>query len=382
MHRKLLYGVLFGGLHRVPWYHSSLVVSRNAPRIKGMRLSAVAAVATLWIFFHALSSLRAGELPLPVASTGTAKVLTVCDRTAIEAYLPRQEVVRAMVDRAITNFTGKSTVAQAWLSLVSTQDVIGIKVYSAPGAHSGTRPAVVASVVEGLLSAGLPPQHIIVWDKQTTDLRLAGYFDLAKRYGIRAESSAQTGYDLTNFYDNALIGNLVWGDVEFGQKAAGVGRKSYFSKLVSQEITKIINISPLLNHNSAGVSGNLYSLATGSVDNVARFEADPARLATAIPEIYALPPLSDRVVLNIVDALICQYEGGEKGYLNYSATLDELRFSRDPVALDILSLRELDHQRELAKAPPVKPNLDLYGNATLLELGVDEVKRIHVERLQ
>ncbi len=96
----------------------------------------------------------------------------------------------------------------------------------------------------------------------------------------------------------------------------------------------------------------------------------------------AFAALSDHVVLNIVDALICQYEGGERGLLHYSATLDELRFSKDPVALDVLSLRELDHLREAAKAPVVKPNLDLYNNAALLELGVSDPKKIQTERLQ
>jgi hypothetical protein len=138
----------------------------------------------------------------------------------------------------------------------------------------------------------------------------------------------------------------------------------------------------LLNHNLAGVSGNLYSLASGSVDNFARFESDPGRLATAVPEIYALKELSDRVVLNIVDALICQYEGGERGLLHYSATLNELRFSRDPVALDVLSIQELEHQRRSSHAPEVKPTLELYNNAALLELGVSEPKAIHVDKTE
>jgi hypothetical protein len=287
-----------------------------------------------------------------------------------------------MVDRAIMNFTHRSSVPEAWLSLVSTQDVVGIKVYSLPGPNSGTRAAVVAAVIEGLLSAGSPPKHIVIWDKQATDLRLAGYFDLGERYGVRVAGSAQAGYDLTNSYDSSIIGNLLWGDVEFGQKTPGAGRRSFVSKLVSRELTKIINISPLLNHNLAGVSGNLYGLAIGSVDNVARFEADPNRLATAVPEIYALPALSDHVVLNIVDALICQYEGGERVRLQYSTTLNELRFSKDPVALDVLSLQELDHQRQTARAPGLKVIQDLYNNAALLELGVSDPKRIQVEHIE
>jgi hypothetical protein len=325
-------------------------------------------------------TLAAAE-PFFSSNVPAAKVLTVSNPGATVAYAVRPEVIREMVDEGITNFTRKATVADGWLSLVSTQDVVGIKVYSVPGPNSGTRPAVVAAVVQGLLQAGLPPKNIVVWDKQLTDLRLAGYFDLADRYGITVTSSTHAGFDSTNAYESAILGNLVWGDVEFGQKGLGIGRRSFVSRLVSRQITKIINIPPLLNHNLAGVSGNLYSLAIGSVDNVARFELDPARLATAVPEIYALPALSDHVVLNIVDALICQYEGGEKGLLHYSATLNELRFSKDPVALDVLSLQDLERMRRAESAPVVRSNMDLYNNAALLELGVSDLKKIRVEHV-
>jgi hypothetical protein len=178
-----------------------------------------------------------------------------------------------------------------------------------------------------------------------------------------------------------LLGNLAWGDYEFGKKGEGIGRKSFVSRLVSREMTKIINITPLMNHNEVGVCGNLFSLALGSVDNTVRFESQPDRLATAVPEIYALSSLSDRVVLNIVDALICQYEGEERSLLHYSAVLNQLRFSRDPVALDVLSLEELDRQRQLAKVPAVKTNRELYANASLLELGVSDEKRIQIENI-
>jgi Domain of unknown function (DUF362) len=311
-----------------------------------------------------------------------ARVVIVQEPDAVDAFRPRPEKVEAMVNRAITNLTGKATMREAWRSLVSTQDVVGIKVFSAPGPNSGTRPTVAAAVVQGLLAAGLPPKHIVIWDKSETDLRLAGFFDLADHYGIRVAGSARAGYDDKTFYETPLIGNLIAGDLEFQKKGEGVGRKSFVSKLVTQELTKIINLMPLLNHNEAGVSGNLYGLAMGSVDNTMRFEGDAARLNTAVPEIYALPAVGDRVVLNIVDALICQYEGGEHGLLHYSAVLNQLRFSRDPVALDVLSVRELDQQRRAAKAPNVRPNLDLYNNAALLELGVNDVKKMQVDNVK
>ena len=106
----------------------------------------------------------------------------------------------------------------------------------------------------------------------------------------------------------------------------------------------------------------------------------PAR--NRLPNSHALPALGDRVVLNITDALICQYEGEERGLLHYFAMLAQLRFSADPVALDALSVQELELQRQAAKATPVPPNLDLLNNAALLELGVCDVKKMNVRILK
>lgn len=287
-----------------------------------------------------------------------------------------------MVDRGISALCDRPDPANAWRSLVGTQDVVGIKVYSLPGPNSGTRPAVVAGIVGGLIEAGLPATNIIVWDKHAVDLRLAGFYALEERYGVRVMGASQAGYDEATYYDNPLIGNLVWGDSEFSKTGEGVGRKSFVSRLVSKTLTRIINVSPMLNHNLTGVSGNLYSLAIGSVDNTHRFETSTERLATALPEIYALPEVGDKVVLNVVDALICQYEGGERGLLHYSSALNELRFSRDAVALDVLSVRDLDNLRRSRGNPRAADRMEVYTNAALLDLGVADLKKIEISRIQ
>jgi hypothetical protein len=117
------------------------------------------------------------------------------------------------------------------------------------------------------------------------------------------------------------------------------------------------------------------------VDNTLRFASEADRLATAVPEIYALPVLGDRVVLNIVDALVAQYYGEERSLLHYARVPGQLRFSTDPVALDVLSIQELERLREAAHAPPAKPNFQLYQNAAMLEIGVADPGRIQIETL-
>jgi hypothetical protein len=326
-------------------------------------------------------SLARGETPSTRAPlTPLPRIVIVEDENATEAFKPRPEIVRALVRRGVTNFTGKADVGAAWRSLVKTQDIVGIKVFSTPGPQVGTRPDVVAGIVEGLLAANVPTNHIIIWDRQIADLRAAGFGDVARQYNVRLAGSLESGWDEKTFYESALLGQLVFGDFEFQKKDEGVGRKSFVTKLLTTNVTKIINVSPMLNHNSVGVCGNLYSLALSSVDNTIRFEGDPDRLAQAVPEIYALPALGDRVALNIVDALVCQYQGEHMSRLHDSVALNQLRFSTDPVALDVLSVQEINAQRvRAALALASRTNrLDLYRNAALLELGSADVNRIEL----
>ena len=101
--------------------------------------------------------------------------------------------------------------------------------------------------------------------------------------------------------------------------------------------------------------------------------------ASAIAIEFYLRGLSPHV--RVFDARGTQMMG-ERGLLHYSAVLNQLRFSRDPVALDVLSLQDLERQRKAADAPSVKTNLELYQNAALLEIGVSDAPHIDVRRLR
>ena len=318
----------------------------------------------------------------PASAAPAPRVCEVTSPGAIVDFQPVPDMVNQMVECGLTNLTGLTTEGAAWRSLVTTQDIVGIKVYSQAGLLSGTRPVVVAAVVNGLIAAGIPAAHILIWDRHAVDLRMAGFYTLGRQLGVVVAACDETGYDPDTFYapDTAVIGNLVWGDLEFGQKGPGVGRKSFVAKLLTRAMTKIISISPLLNLESCGVSGQLYSLTLGSVDNTLRFEGDPERLAVAVPEIYALPVIGDRVVLNITDALIGQYEGGSSTLLHYSSVLNQLWFSHDPVALDTLSIKELERERKDQDADEYTLHLDLYNNANLLQLGSNDPAKITIER--
>lgn len=310
-----------------------------------------------------------------------SRVVVVRDNRATVDLKIQQQIVRRMVDAGIQRVTEKDGVAEAWQSLVSPDDVVGIKVYTAATGMAGTRIETVAAVVEGLLEANVPPDHVVVWDKQMSDLLLAGFNELERRYGIRLAASLASGYDDEYRYESTLIGQLIWGDKEFGKEGDKVGRFSYVSKLVTRELTKIINVSPSLNNPYAGTAGHLYSLSMGAVDNTLRFQSGGNLLATAVPEIYAMEILSDRVVMNITDSLICQFAGKTEGLLHYSKVLNELRFSADPVALDMLALDDIARFRKAAGMEENPQNRKLYSNAELMRLGTSDIDQILIDRV-
>lgn len=339
---------------------------------------------TLLAFFGGLLTGHAQEYFAPHTTNAAARVVVVESENLLNAFLPCNETVEIAFNRGLTRFTGTTSVAAAWLSLVSTNDIVGLKVFSIPGPLCGTRPAVIAAAVRGLLAAGLSPEKIIIWDKHAADLRDSGILLLAAQLGVSAIGAAESGYDTNVFYlpESPVIGALVWGDVEFGNTNKGIGKKSFVSKLISQRLTKIVSLAPLINENAAGICGHFFSLGTGSVDNTRRFEGSGERLAVALPEIYALPSVGDRVVLHVTDALLGQYQGGPASYVQYSAILQQLWFSHDPVALDTLALRQLARERRDFGIPPANSNFEIYTNAALLQLGISDPRRIQVERLR
>ncbi len=315
----------------------------------------------------------------PVEIRGNARVVIVRHPKAMITFAPQRDKIRGMVERGLSALWKTPNVAAGWRSCILPDDVVGIRVHSAPGKTGGSRPSVAAALLQSLLDSGHQASRIVVWDRQLSSLRAAGYLSFRDKFGIQVEGARQAGYDESAFYESSLIGALVWGDHEFGKTGEGIGRRSFVTKLLTQKITKIINLAPLLNHNRAGVCGNLVGLALAGVDNTLRFQSDPGRLAIAVPEIIALPEIGDRIVLNVVDALIAQYQGETQARLQDSAVLNELRFSADPVALDVLSINELEKQRAQKGISPLRQNRALYENANLLQLGVSNSNSISVQ---
>ena len=306
--------------------------------------------------------------------------------------------MREMVDRLLLAVTGRENVGAAWRSLVEPKDVVGIKISATGRADGATHRSVVEAIIDGLREAGVPMADIIVWDREADDLRAAGYLDREGRSTLPCAVQGiepRWGYDPKDVYTAPILGKLIWGDLLFKGQAvpadsqlhadgsmfmpnplgsthpeptdAGANPKlaeilekenlsnvSHYCTIVSQRVTKIVNVPVFADNYFAGLGGALYNVTIPNVDNWRRLVGAPRYGQTAIPEMYSDPQLGGKVVLNLMDALVAQIAGGPYFQPLYARQYGTLYASRDAVALDTVVLRLLEGWRAQAQLPPLK----------------------------
>lgn len=221
------------------------------------------------------------------------RVIRVHDAAATRFLTPNPARVRAMLDRALPKFTGQPTPRAAWRTLVKLTDVIGLKVDAHHGPMAGTRPALVESVARSLMDAGIPARQIVIWDRSLEELKKAGYARMAKALGVRLAGARDAGYESHPHFDVTLTHPLQPGDRFFGKpEDAQLKRLSHLSKLLTRDLTCIINLHPLIAHPVTGSRGHLDALGLDSVDNTARFEKSHHHRRLAVPNLYLMAAYS------------------------------------------------------------------------------------------
>jgi hypothetical protein len=326
---------------------------------------------------------------------------------------------RGMVDREILKLTSAPDLGTAWRRLgVTADDIVGIKITTTGGPLLSSHWPVVQAICDGLQEAGLPPSHIIIWDKLARDMIAAGYTPepgTATRPTFAAIFPG-TGYDPNVIYKSNVIGTLVWGDADFvardpgtdllsaartavdakgygdGSTTPGTGlsengdgmqtsSKSYYAKLVSRICTKLINVPVLTDNSYVGINGCLASLALGSVDNTRRFEGEPSFGDPAICDILRADFFRRKVILHVLDALVAEYAGGPVFNPQFTEPIGALYVSRDPVAIDSLVLPRLERWRKQNRIDPIGRRASHIAEAASYNLGTDDPSRIQLVKI-
>jgi len=326
------------------------------------------------------------------AEPDKAKVYYAMETSSLGARrIPNAGVVRRMVDNLVCAATGQPNPAAAWASLVKPTDRVGIKVAASGGAVSGTHPAVVKAIAAGLVSAGVPPANIIVWDRNLDDLLAAGFSKNDPLYRLRWVDTA-TGYDMKSQLTAPVIGRLIYGDSSFGNRTGSriedilaggeqLSSTSYYAKVLSREVDKVINVPSLTDSFLTGINGALANMVLANLDNWRRFTRPPDFGDPYLAEIYADAMIYDKVVLTILDALVLQYAGGPFPNPGFLSDQHSICISRDPVAIDSTATRLVNENRIPSKLPSLEKTTLWLESAANLQLGKNREDDIELIRI-
>jgi uncharacterized protein (DUF362 family) len=339
-----------------------------------------------FVLFCAIwSGLAQGQQPTPTPSI----VYAVRNPDSIKQYKTNPRTVREMVNRLVLAVTGESDVAKAWGSLVSPSDRVGIKISAAGGELFTTHHDIVNAIVHGLAAAGHPPSTIVVWDRSLGGIKEAGYRPAVDGYQVKA-IVPHDGYDAKAMLSAPIVGKLVWGDFEYvgdtGKMplfadADATSNVSHFSKIISSEVDKVINVPVMSVSETNGIAGCIYNMTIPNIDNWRRFAQGSRFGAESLAEIYANSLIAKKVVFNLMDGLLAQYAGGPQPQPNYAVHHATLYASRDAVALDAIALKRLEEWRKRGSLRPVGSVAAYIDFASQLRLGNSATDRIEVRNI-
>jgi hypothetical protein len=187
---------------------------------------------------------------------------------------------------------------------------------------------------------GVKPAQIYVYERFQSQLDEVNYAPhLPEGVNIAAAETANRradnrGYDPTTYVDADL----------FGEEDT----RSSMMRLVTQKLTKIVNIPNMKDHGATGATGCLKNIAYGSFSNVARTHyKGKSHTYSFVGTLASVEPLRSRTVLQIMDGLRGVWHGGPfartKKYLFYPK---QILIGTDPVAIDRLLLDIIDEKRK------------------------------------
>jgi uncharacterized protein (DUF362 family) len=285
--------------------------------------------------------------------------------------------------------TGQPDLARAWGSLVSPNDRIGIKISAAGGEIFTTHRDVVNAIVDGLVDAGHSRRSIVVWDRSLGGIKDAGYRPSAEGYQLKS-IAPRDGYDAKAIFSAPVLGKLIWGDLDFRGTRGTIpllsdqeetSDQSHFSRIVSSEVTKIINVPVMSDSATNGVVGCLFNATIPNIDNWRRFTQGSGYGRAVIAELYNHPLIGKKVVLNVMDGLIAEYAGGPQSQPNYAVHHATLLASKDPVAIDAIALKQIEEWREKARFPSIAPFATHVLFAGQLGIGQADLNRIEIRNV-
>ena len=300
-----------------------------------------------------------------------------------------------MIRKGMAELTGAKDWQDAWKYFFEPSDVVGIKLnpVGAPLVYSSE--PVLHEIINGLTTAGVKPENIVVYDRYKDQFIKVGYPKWLPPK-VRWMSAANDwepmqplteGYDPDHYIEMALT---------MPGQTSTESRRSHAAKFISREVNKLINVPVLKHHQAAGVTLCLKNLSHGLVNNVNRTHSTQTMNATGvfIPTVVSMPVIRNKTVLQILDGTLGLYHGGPTGKPQFVWEHKTMYFATDPVALDHIGWQVIEEKRKAAGMQPIvntKPDefsqwihmqpehIEIAGD---LGLGEFDLNKIQVKRVR
>jgi uncharacterized protein (DUF362 family) len=315
-------------------------------------------------------------------------VVRVNNKACVVNGEPEAQAAYEMIRKAMLELTGKTDLKEAWRTFVSPGERIGLKVNPVAGKILSTSHAVTQSVVKQLTESGMDKKDIVIWDRRAMDLKEAGYTtenypgikiigtevqdDQGSFYDHEGKLYSESNVDKDWYYFADADGTY---DKETIPYMINGGKHSYFSRIVTQHLDKIINI-PILKNAGGSITNAMKNLAFGAISNTGRLHGQLWNATCA--EVCAFAPIRDKVVLNICDGLKGCFNGGPGANPQFICNYNTILVATDPVAMDrigydIIAEKRIAEGLQKTAAPELLKFLPM---ATDLGLGVSDKAKI------
>ncbi len=318
------------------------------------------AIATLAVGAAAATPLaRAATLflpgPAPAAKSGPSRsVVAIGKRSGL--VTPTGALDAKLLENglgaAVARAAAEKTPVAAMRRLFKPSDIVGIKVNTLGGRGVSTRPEVPLQLAAWLQAAGVPADHIFIWDRTDRELRAAGY--TLSQSGVRVFGT-----------------NDAWGDlVEWGPSA------SRFARVLERDLTAVVSCAILKDHYLAGVTLSMKNWF-GVVHNPNKMHDDGCN--PYIAPLNAQKAIRGKLRLNVVDASVGQCNGGPSRAPRWAWPYSGFLASTDPVAIDAVGWRLLEEQRKAVGLPTLaseRREPRYIAEAARLGLGTADLSRI------
>ncbi len=261
----------------------------------------------------------------PMSAPGKIVKVTKKDCLQTNQLYPKEDDAKAMLTRAMTEFTGKGDLVESIKLFIHPQDIVCVKVNGIALQNMGTNKELVLPFLEAMIASGVPAENITVLEQ----------------YGSFLGGTRINAQNVPKGVKVVVHGN---GDTTMPDRLIpGTGVKTKFCRTLT-ESTAVVNFSLIKDHSICGYTGLLKNMTHGTQTSPHNFHSHHA--SPQIAQLYAQDIIKSRVRLNITDGFKIMAHGGPlyKSPKHVRAH-ESVYVSTDAVAMDTIGAELVDKAR-------------------------------------